>query len=84
MTISLEASEVCDVALLVSYVVSNASWSSSYEVRVFTKDKTMKVDMCMYMYMYKIYMNMCLQGRCEVDTCGVCGLMCCTYEQSHA
>ena len=45
MTISLEASEVCDVVLLVSYVVSNASWSSSYDVRVFTKDKTMKVDM---------------------------------------
>ena len=43
VSISLEASEVCDVVLLVSYVVSNASWSSSYDVRVFTKDKTMKV-----------------------------------------
>ena len=48
VAISLEASEVCDVVLLVSYVVSNASWSSSYDVRVFTKDKTMKVIVCMH------------------------------------
>ena len=33
----------CDVHLKVSYVVSCAAWSSSYDVRVFTKDKTMKV-----------------------------------------
>ena len=31
------------VSLIVSYVVSNASWSSAYDVRVFTKDKAMKV-----------------------------------------
>ena len=44
VTISLEASENCEVVLLVSYVVRNASWTSSYDVRVFTKDKAMKVS----------------------------------------
>ena len=29
--------------LVLSYVVSNASWSSAYDVRVFTKNKAMKV-----------------------------------------
>ena len=37
------ASEEGDAILFVSYVVSNASWSSSYDVRVFTRDKNMKV-----------------------------------------
>ena len=41
--VGLEVSEETDVSLVVSYVVSNASWSSAYDVRVFTKDKTMKV-----------------------------------------
>ena len=32
-----------DAVLYVSYVVTNASWSSAYDIRVFTKDKNMKV-----------------------------------------
>ena len=43
LRVGLEASEATDVTLLVSYVVSNASWTSAYDVRVFTKNKTMKV-----------------------------------------
>ena len=41
--VGLEAAEETDASLLVSYVVANASWSSSYDVRAFTKDKAMKV-----------------------------------------
>ena len=32
-----------DITLLVSYVVSNASWSSAYDVRVLPVTKEMKV-----------------------------------------
>ena len=42
--VGLEAMEEGPVDLFVSYIVSDASWSSSYDVRVFTKDKTMKVN----------------------------------------
>ena len=42
--VGLEASEEVDAVLYVSYVVTNASWSSAYDIRVFTKDKTMKVQ----------------------------------------
>ncbi len=41
--VGLEAAEEGEAILFISYVVTNASWSSSYDVRVFTKDKTMKV-----------------------------------------
>ena len=41
--IGLEAPEETDVTLLVSYVVSNASWSSAYDVRVLPVAKEMKV-----------------------------------------
>ena len=34
-----------DVTLLVSYVVSNASWSPAYDVRVFPITKEMKVGL---------------------------------------
>ena len=44
VSISLESGVQCEVRLLVSYVVSCAAWSSSYDIRVFTKDKTMKVS----------------------------------------
>jgi len=43
LCVGLDAREKGDVTLVVSYVVSNASWSSAYDVRVFTKDKAMKV-----------------------------------------
>ena len=33
-----------NISLVVSYVVSNASWASAYDARVFTKDKVMKVN----------------------------------------
>ena len=42
--VGLEASEKVDAVLYVSYVVTNASWSSAYDIRVFTKDKNMKVQ----------------------------------------
>ena len=41
--VGLEAPEEVDAVLYVSYVVTNASWSSAYDIRVFTKDKNMKV-----------------------------------------
>ena len=44
VSISLESGVQCEVQLVVSYVVTCASWSSSYDIRVFTKDKTMKVS----------------------------------------
>ena len=42
--VGLEAPEEVDAVLYVSYVVTNASWSSAYDIRVFTKDKNMKVS----------------------------------------
>ena len=42
--VTLDAKEETDIMLIVSYVVSNASWTPSYDARVFTKDKTMKVS----------------------------------------
>ena len=44
LRVSLEVQQDMSVSLIVSYVVSNASWSSAYDVRVFTKDKAMKVN----------------------------------------
>ena len=47
--ITLGAVEKCDVMLILSYVVSNASWTPAYDIRVFTKDKSMKVyTVCYY------------------------------------
>ncbi len=40
---TLHAVDECDITLVLSYVVSNASWSPAYDTRVFTKDKTIKV-----------------------------------------
>ena len=42
--ISLEAAVDTDVELALSYIVSNASWSTQYDLRVFSNDKTMKVS----------------------------------------
>ena len=42
--ISLEAAVNADVELALSYVVSDASWSPQYDLRVFSNDKTMKVS----------------------------------------
>jgi len=42
--ISLEAASDTDVVLALSYVVSNASWTPQYDLRVFSNDKTMKVS----------------------------------------
>ena len=41
--VTLGAEKDVDVRLFISYVVYNASWSPSYDLRVFTKDKSMKV-----------------------------------------
>ena len=41
--VGLETAAEVSVVLYLSYVVQNASWSSSYDARVFTKDKSMKV-----------------------------------------
>ena len=43
--ISLEAADDTDVVLALSYVVSNASWSPQYDLRVFSNNKTMKVSL---------------------------------------
>ena len=40
--IGLETTEETEGVLLLSYLVINASWSSAYDVRVFTKNKAMK------------------------------------------
>ena len=42
--ISLEAAVNTDVELALSYIVSSASWSPQYDLRVFSNDKTMKVS----------------------------------------
>ena len=42
--VTLEAEQKVEIMLVLSYVVSNASWTPAYDVRVFTKDKTMKVE----------------------------------------
>ena len=39
----LNAPAETEAVLYLSYVVSNASWNSAYDVRVFTKDQAMKV-----------------------------------------
>ena len=41
---SLEAAQETEVILQVSYIVSNASWSPLYDLRVFSSDKSMKVS----------------------------------------
>ena len=41
--VGLEAPDETKATLYLSYVVTNASWSSAYDVRVFSKDKLMKV-----------------------------------------
>ena len=41
--ISVEAANDTDVELALSYVMSSASWSLQYDLRVFSNDKTMKV-----------------------------------------
>ena len=42
--ISLEAANDTDVLLALSYVVSSASWTPQYDLRVFSNDKTMKAS----------------------------------------
>ncbi len=37
-------SDDAEVQLFVSYIVYNASWSPKYDIRVFTKEKTMTVN----------------------------------------
>ena len=49
--ISLEAADDTNVELALSYVVSSASWSPQYDLRVFSNDKTMKV--CCFKYHIK-------------------------------
>ena len=45
MTILIEAkSDDTQVNLFVSYVVYNASWTPKYDIRVFSKDKSMIVS----------------------------------------
>ena len=43
--VGLEAPAGVEAVLYLSYVVTSASWSSAFDARVFTKDKTMKVSM---------------------------------------
>ena len=43
--ISLQAADDTDVVLALSYVVSSASWSPQYDLRVFSSDKTMKASL---------------------------------------
>ncbi len=45
MHVGLETTEKVECVLFVSYVVSQASWRSAYDVRVFTKDKAMKASL---------------------------------------
>ena len=44
----LHSSERVDATLIVSYVVNDASWTPLYDIRVFTKDKTLNV--CVHAY----------------------------------
>ena len=60
LCVGLDAREKGDVTLVVSYVVSNASWSSAYDVRVFTKDRAMKVRLLEWTR---------LLGNLEVEAC---------------
>ena len=46
--VGLEARAETKAILYLSYVVTNASWSSAYDARVFTKDKLMKVSAIVY------------------------------------
>ena len=49
----LDAPAETEAVLYLSYVVSNASWNSAYDVRVFTKDQAMKVSS----YIFKVISN---------------------------
>ena len=44
----LHSSERVDATLIVSYVVNDASWTPLYDIRVFTKDKTLNVLTCIH------------------------------------
>ena len=71
MKVTLEAEQKVEIILVLSYVVSNASWSPAYDVRVFTKDKTMKVEIIigvtfhMKRY-YNIDKHLPLNAHCSV------------------
>ena len=43
ISVLLDASKDGKVTLVVSYVVSNASWTPLYDVRAFNKDSTVQV-----------------------------------------
>ena len=43
ISVLLDASKNGEVTLIVSYIVSNASWTPLYDVRVFNKENTMQV-----------------------------------------
>ncbi len=60
--VGLEAAAETDAILYLSYVVTNASWSSSYDARVFTRDKTMKVDVCVLLWGVCVCVCVCVQG----------------------
>lgn len=56
----IDAKVDCDVMLTLSYVVSNASWMPAYDVRVFSKDKLIKVQECTCSS-YGIHVYVCTQ-----------------------
>ncbi len=43
VSIILDCKKVCEVELTLSYIVRDASWTPSYDVRVFSGEKQMKV-----------------------------------------
>ena len=44
--IGLDAAVETDVSLYISYVVSNSSWSPSYDIRVLPDENLMRVSVC--------------------------------------
>lgn len=44
VSILLEAENQTEIKLILSYVVSNASWTPLYDLRAFTKDNTLQVS----------------------------------------
>ena len=49
VSILLEAENQTEIKLILSYVVSNASWTPLYDLRAFTKDNTLQVRKVIYL-----------------------------------
>lgn len=57
-------SEDCDVVLLISYVITEASWTPKYDIRVYSDSKTLTVTNIQFWMLFGIILMTLLN---EID-----------------